>query len=45
MFDFGQAVFNAVFRADPLEDVHKSVPIALPGCELYAVIGQDMGSL
>jgi len=42
MFDFGEPVFDVVFRADPVKDMRKGVFIASPIGELDAVVGEDM---
>ena len=42
MFDFGEAVLDAVFRANPLEDMDEGVFVAFAVGELDSVIGQNM---
>ena len=42
MFDLGETVFDFVFLADAIKEVHKGLFIALPVGELDAVIGQNM---
>ena len=42
MFDLGEMVFDFVFLADPIKEVHKGLFIAFPVGELDAVIGQNM---
>lgn len=39
VFDFGQAVIDVVFDANPVKDVRKSIFIAFAVCKLDAVIG------